>query len=343
MKDVFKKYLFTKHVLVADCGPNEEISFNTLIALKNKLGIKITKGMKLANFDMIEFAADQLGVYIPAPFYRNFPKSVKQLSSDQLLFDQAYHYFTTYGNNDFSEAGHSVFEETFERLAFNENTESKDFVILNEEEATKVLRESVLDLLKSSRPLSDNHYAVVYEALKDYDIVPDDIPCKQTVARLMYDTKNVYRFAKYLWLADVIKVVDYINYSVYGNDNLKKLNMKNKDRKLITNVINACFDNKRCIFSDCFEKRKIWCGLLHHIHYKPFHTDSLSFVKMIRSGANFSAYSRFEKAMKDGNVSNAAQILSEMKGTSVLLRNLNYILSRCKTEEEVREVLSWVK
>ena len=73
MKELFKEYLFTKHVLVATTEPSAKESFNTLVALANKLGINVTKGMKYASQDMIEYAAKQLGEYIPAPFYRGFP------------------------------------------------------------------------------------------------------------------------------------------------------------------------------------------------------------------------------------------------------------------------------
>ena len=342
MKDLFKEYLFTKHVLVATDLPSKEENFNSLVALSNKLGISITKGKEFACKEMIEYAADQLGEYIPAPFYSGFPETVRQLTPNQLLFDQLFHYFKTYGCDDFDEAGHSVFEQDFTRLAFNENVTQKDFEILTEDEAVIRLCELTIGLLESSRPLSESNYELVREVTRSYVIYPKDIPCKQTAARLLYDTKNVYRYAKYLNLSDVIKLVDYINYNVYGSENLKKLNFKNQDRKLISRVIDECFNHK-CNIKDCFEKRKIWCGLLHHIHYKAKNADATMFVTLIRSGENISAYSRFEKEMAEGYVVNAAKVLYEEKGSSMVVRNLNYLLSRCETEEEVKGVLSWVK
>ena len=342
MKELFKEYLFTKHVLVATTEPSAKESFNTLVALANKLGINVTKGMKYASQDMIEYAANQLGEYIPTPFYRGFPETVKQLTPDELLFDQVFHYFKTYGCGDFDDIGHSVFEQDFTRLAFNENVTPKDFEILSEPEAVGRLNELICGLLESSRPLNESSYEIVFNALHDYPIYPEDIPCKQTAMRLLYDTKNVLRYSRYFHLADVIKLVDYINYKVYGNENLKKLNFKNQDRKLICKVIDECF-SRNCNIKDCFEKRKIWCGLLHHIHYKAKTDDAKMFVTLIRSGENISAYSRFEKEMAEGYVVNAAKVLYEEKGSSVVIRNLNYLLSRCDTEEEVKGVLSWVK
>ena len=292
---------------------------------------------------MIEYAANELGEYIPAPFYRGFPETVRSLTTNELLFDQLFHYFTTYGCGNFDEAGHSYFEKEFKRLTFNEYVEEKSFEILTEEEAVNYLIPAVLNLLESSRPLNDANYSIVLEALNEYTIPVKSISCKQTAVRLLYDTKNIFRYGRFISLADVIKLVDYINYVVYGNENLKKLNFKNKDRKFVSKTIDFCFDNKKFNINECFEKRKIWCGLLHHIHYEAKNDYAVSFVTMIRERKNISVYSRTEEEIANGNIVKAAEILSREKGSSVVIRNLNYLLSRCKTEEDVKGVLSWVK
>lgn len=344
MKDLFKEYLFTKHILVAEEEPVKELTFDVLFTLKNKLGINITSGKELVYQDMIKYAANQLGQYIPDPFYRGFPETVKQLTPETLLFDQLLHYFDTYGCDCFDETGHSYFEKEFERLAFNENVEQKDFEVVTEKTAESKLVEYVLDLLGSSRPLSLDDYDVVCNAVKDYSIRPKSVPCKQTAVRMLYDTGNVSQYGRFLFLSDVIKLVDYINYAIYGNENLKKLNFKNKDRKIVSKVIDYCFDNYRYDFAECCEKKKIWCGLLHHIHYKPKYQQAENFVKLIRERRNISVYSQVEAEIAKGNIVQAAEILALRKGSSsVVIRNLNYLLSRCKTEEEVKGVLSWVK
>ena len=116
---------------------------------------RIVKGDKLVRDYMIRIAANQLGEDVPEPFYRGFPQSVRQLTSDQLLFDQMIHYITTYGLGNFSEAGHSLFEEQFERTAFKEDADIKEFTIVTKEEAEAILSESVNNLLAGTRPLSD--------------------------------------------------------------------------------------------------------------------------------------------------------------------------------------------
>lgn len=350
MKDLFKEYLFNKHILVGEEVQTEENAFNALVAFKNKLGIKITKGDKYASVKLLEFAADRLGEYIPQPFYRSFPESVKELTKDQLLFDQLFHYYKTYWMGNFDEVGHSVFEENFERLAFNEYVTPKEFMILSEDDAERVLKYSVGELLSSTRPLSDSDYTVVLEIVKDYKVsMMSSIPCKQTVVKLLYDTLDVNCYAKHLQLSDIIKLVDYINYVNYNNENLKKLNLKNKDRKLITKTINWIFQNQynqgknRIDIETCDEKKKIWCGLLHHIHYKPINRAAEDFLHHIRYSPNESCMSAAEKLIAAGKIAEAARHLYYHKGSSVVLRNLNYLLSRCKTEQEIMEVLSWVE
>ena len=345
MRNLFKDYLFNKHILVAEKTPGDVESFNTLVALANKFAINITEGKELACKEMIQFAADCLGEYVPQPFYEGFPNSVLELTKNELLFDQVFHYFITYGTGNFDKAGHSIFENEFKRLAFNEDTTPKDFIILNEEKAERKLREYVLDLLGSSRPLSESDYEVVLEFVKKYICLIERIPCKQTAVKLLYDTGDVYRFVRHLELADTIKLVDYINYTVYHNENLKKLNLRNKDRKIITKMIDMCFEetHNQVRIAECFEKRKIWCGLLHHIHYDPKTETAKDFVKMIREGKNCSVYSQFETLMEAGRIVNAAQLLAYHKGNSVVIRNLNYLLSRCKSEEDVKGVLECLK
>ena len=108
----FHKFLFSKGVLV-----NSEVSDNAFYArftLANKFNISITGGQQYVHEKMISFVADMLGEHVPDPFYRNFPNSVRELSSDLLVFDQLVHYSITYGFGNFSEAGYSLFEEEFE-------------------------------------------------------------------------------------------------------------------------------------------------------------------------------------------------------------------------------------
>ena len=340
MKSIFKDYLFNKHILVNE-GEVEttEKQFDSIFAIANLFNIRIAEGEKLVHRDMIQFISEKLGVNVPEPFYKGFPQSVRALTTAQLIFDQLLHYVITYGFGNFSEAGHSVFEEQFARTAFKENADIKEFTIMNEQEAESVLGDMVNDLLSGSRPLSDEQYELVKEYIQDFSFVPEDIASKNTTIKLLLDTRNLV-FANYMSMSDVIKLVDELNYSEYENTNIKKLNLKNKDRKFITAVMNKLFKDGRVDLRNCYEKKHIWSGLLHHIHYSAPSAEAQGFLDAMRGRENLSVYSEFEKAMAEKNVKAAVDALKKGKGSAAVLRNLNYCLSRCESMEDMEHLVN---
>ena len=344
MKKIFKEYLFQKHMFVcenveAGLAENEEPHvFETLFSLANLFGINITEGKELAQKGMIEFASEMLGKNVPAPFYQGFPESVRQLSADQLLFDQLVHYTVTYGFGHFSEPGHSLFEETFERMAFKENVEVKEFVIVEEAAAVKLLAEYVENLLASSRPLSDLQFEMICDYIQTYHYKVQQCASKNTLVRLMVQLRDL-RFARFLNLSDVIKVLDEINFVGYGNEELKKLNLRNQDRKFLTSVIDELFAISHVDVITCYEKKDVWCGLLHHLHYQPKCDKAREFLADMRTKGNKSVYASFERLMNAGNIRGAVTTLKEGKGSGALLRNLDYIISRIEEPEDLNFVL----
>ena len=131
-----------------------------------------------------------------------------------------------------------------------------------------------------------------------------------------------------------MKIVDELNYRYYHNDNPKKLNLKNQDRKFLTALLDRMFRGDRCDICTCYEKKQLWNGFLHHIHYQPKNEEAEIFVHAMRTKGNESVYSEFEKLMQENRCQQAAELLREKKGTSALLRNMDYIISRMDREDE---------
>ena len=342
MNITLKEFLFRKHVLVSDMGlNNSENAFSAMVALKQKFGIQIEDGFEFASKQVIKDAEYFLGEHVPEPFYRGFPKSVLELTTDQRFFDQLLHYSVTSGLGWCRDVTHSTMETIMNRLAFNEAVTTKDFIIVDATSADTIVKGMIRELLSNKRsPLSIQERSAVFSGWDQYqtEIVPDKIACKKTAVELLYYSKNT-GFLKTLDLPDTIKLLEYILYTNYGTERTNQLNLKNQDRKLLTKVIDhllirATYKD----IKDCFEKRKTWCGLLHHIHYKPKSSKAESFVKSIRSGPTWSFMSEFEQTLSYDPVL-AAKKLKREKGEGALLRNLNYILSRCETDEDVLEVL----
>ena len=338
MKDIYKDYLFNQHYFITDKEMPGENWFETMFALAHFFGIELDKDSReLASEDMIEMAEEKLGVNVPEPFYRGFPESVRKLSSDELLFDQLLSYFLTYGINDFEgDAIHSIFEgeAEFKRTAFKENVTPKKFSILTETEAEEKIAEIINNLLASTRPLNDTQYQLFVNYYRDYGFSPTTFASKNTLIKFILDTRNI-SYARFMSMSDVIKLVDEMNWTEYQNKNIKKLNLKNKDRKFITSIIDELFKRKKCDTETCHEKKKIWCGLLHHIHYQPKNQEAKAFVHSIRNKGNLSAYSQFEHLLAEGNIGSAVKILKQSKGTSAVLRNFEYILSRCSNLSDI--------
>ncbi len=325
MKDIFKEYLFAKRILVSDAGP-EEKPFEVAFSLANLLGIRVTAGAEHLHRDMIRFAEKQLGASVPEPFYRSFPDGVRELSPDKLLFDQMVHYSVTYGFGNFSAPGHSLLEEPFERLAFKEKAEVRDFRVLTEAEAKEEIARSVQDLARSTRPLNEKHFGVLEEYVREHGSGDLSVSSKDTSVRLLLSLRDL-AFAKPLSLADVSKVAERLQWDAYKSADPKKLNWKNQDRKFMTALIRdriAAGGDWR----ECFEKQARWAGLLHQIHFAPETEREKVFCGAMRSGENRSVYSAFERALAEGNAKEAAGILAEGKGAGAVLRQMNYLLSR---------------
>ena len=334
--DKYLDFLFSKGILVSE--RESENAFSVCFTLARKFNIRITEGMQYAHEALIPLVATMLGEYVPQPFYQNFPMSVRELTKEQLLFDQLVHYTVTYGFGDFSHEGHSLFEKDFERLAFDEETEPKDFVILSEEKALERLKECLDDMMKNTRPLNNVQYDILKSCIEDYGYEVRRIASKDTAIRLLFDTRDV-AYAKFLSLSDVIKLTDRLNYEIYRNENIKKLNLRNADRKFITKVIDCIFEHGRVNVRECFEKKALWSGLLHHIHYQPRTEEAKNFVSLMRGKTNESVYSEFERKMEARDIEGAVSCLREGKGSGALLRQLNYIVSRCKDENDMAVVL----
>lgn len=337
MKDIFKNFLFGKHILVNETGEHEDAA-SVMITLARLYNIKIVKGGEFASPYHIKYIAEKLGRNIPESFYKGFPKSVLKLSVDKYALDQLYHYFNTYGCGDFENPGHSILEETFDRVALKESGVCKKFKIITESVAVTELRASVDAFLKSTRPLSDGAHKIVTAYIEEYKYITDECLCKDTAIKLLIDTRDL-RFAEFISFSDICKLVEYINIKKYNNANIKKLNLANQDRKLITSVIDYKLNKGECNIRECFEKQAIWCGILHHIHYKVKNPLGERFVRAMREEPNQSVYSDFESAIKEYDIKKALDCLKEGKGAGAVIRNINYLLSRCKNQMDIDYVL----
>lgn len=339
MKGFYLNYLCQKHILVGEGA--DEFSFEYAFAMANLFGVRITKGAELASRKQLELLSRMLGREVPPSFYRGFPDSVRKLTKAELIFDQLIHYARTYGFGKFDTPGYSVFEEDFERAAFREKVEPIEFRILTEEEAKTALLSFVEAVFSSSRPLSEGEYELVLTYYKDHGALPFSSASKNTAIRLLIDTENL-AFAEKLMLSDVIKVCGEIQFRKYKSEDLRSLNLKNRDRKLLTALIRTLIKDGKMNLVECFEKKKYHQGLLHHLHFKPETPEEQEYLSAMRGGENRSVYATVERALKEGDVALATEALYRAKGAGGVLRELNYLISRSENSRDIEFVLSHI-
>lgn len=343
LKEQYRKYLFAHNYLVGEKTENYKDAIYYNYALASMFGIKVTAGVFNVNKQCIEDASDFIGKYVPEAFYRGFPQSVLKLTPVELLVDQLVSYLDTYGLGNWDKAQHSRLEEDLERVAFHEWTEIKKFECVTEQEAVKLLEGYVADLLNATRPLNIDMYRFVLSYIQDYKYNPQNIKSKNTATKLLIDTRDTF-YTNFIGLADVLKVAEAIQYQDDVNNwhwgakkhSLKKLNLKNQDRKFISKLINLTCKGDEI---DVFEKTQDWCGLLHHIHFKPTTEAAQIFVNNIRNKSGRSIYSFTEQLVNDNAPNLAAALLASSKGSGAVLRNLDYYISRCQNRESIDAVL----
>lgn len=362
MREIFKKFLFTKNILVSDKKDESADILKCTFILGNRFGFNITKGLENLNDGVVSFVASQIGSPVPKPYYINYPASVKSFSVDELLFDQLVHYTITYGFGDFSRPGHSILEGEFKRGVFRDYVEPKNFVVLTSKEALKEIKEIARAMANDTRPLDEFSYAFFSNALFLYKTGITEIKCKETAIRLYLDSLN-NAYLSDLYLSDVIKILKVINNRVYNQrrelelkdkgyilyddyieeNELTKLNIPNRYRRILSSCLDYFFETNRCDTFICFEKKKIWNGLLHHIHYIGKNDIAKDFINKMRGKKNYSRLATFEELMNKGDVIGASDYLIKYKGKGAFLRSLNYIVSRCKNDEEISFVLDNIK
>ena len=339
MEQIYKEYLFQKHILVNDAGEEENLT-EVWFSLANLLNIRVTKGREHLHRSMIRFAQERLGQNVPQPFYTGFPQSVRELTADQLLFDQIVHYATTYGFGNFDRPGHSLMEHSLERLAFRENARIFDFEAVDETEGELRIAAGIRDLCASTRPLSEQNFQLVLYYVTEHGAGGLKIASSDTKIRLLAASKDL-SLSHGLSINDVLKVTERLYFDRYMQTNwktadfsMKKLNLKNQERKFITKLLRRVLSETES-FRSAYEKQALWCGLLHHIHFTAQTEKETAFVTAMRSGKNDSVYAEMERYLSDDDPNAALWALYQEKGTGAVLRQADYLLSRDASPEAI--------
>ncbi|MCR4661302.1 MAG: hypothetical protein K5765_04785 [Clostridia bacterium] len=371
--DIIRDYLFYKHILIRKnknrVSAKIAVKYNLIAA--QSYGIKFSKGADLIDASIMQFLEKKLSPKVPLPFYIGFPQSVKDLPIDYQVLDRLVHYATTYGLGKFNKPGHSIFESEYKRAIFEEDFNYTDFIIVTEEEGKQIAIQTTLNLLSDSREISNDALDFCKTVIEKYNVQITNIASKSNTIKLLYLTKD-FNYLKCIQLSDIYKLVNHIivNYNLYIDYNLfcwwdilkktkknKKENqsiidlslkhhkincysLRNVDRKFIISIINKLIEQKKTNYTTCYEKRRFWVALFHHLHYKSTDEQMTEFINNIRNGKNYSFNSYFEALVKDNKVREATDYILDKKGTGFFLRNIKYILSRATNDDDIDYVIN---
>lgn len=337
MNHFIKNHLFNNQILVSGHIADEEEIATCAYCLAKQYGIKITDGAELLNNDVVEFVNQHLcDEAVDDTFYRDFPRSLDFMTDEMKVIDQLIGYCHIFENR-------SIFEDEYhdliEKVAISEEDRViKKFIVLNEKEANLAAMHLANDLCLSTRPLNNEQFLFVEAVIvENGNYIPENIASKDTAIRLLAGTRNV-GYTKFIELHDVLRILEQIP----GGWNLKKLCLHSPERKFMTNTLDLVFValdrdyNANIEIENCLERKKIWNGFLHHIHYKPKCCAAQKFVDEVRSKQNHSTMSAFEGLLDEGYTTLAISKLADNHGVGAVARNLNYILSKTIDDEYVR-------
>ena len=347
MKSVFVKALNNKHIVLQNGEGKNQVE--ALYYLASRFGVIITKGEEFANIELVDQIATVLGNVVPDPFYRGFPESVHKLSKAEVVLDQLLHYAQTYGLGNFDEAGHSLFEPEVKRLAMKEKTEPIPFKIVSEDEAWYEVEVIINNLCASTRPLNADNRELLIAWIKEDKATLPTIASKTARIELSAEfRKNIgLTIFDILDLADELNVKQngiYTGYCPPRKTSLKKLHLNSANRRFLVNMLNEVLNKPLSLHETklLVEKKKFWKGLLHHIHYRPKTNAQKCFVSLMYDDFVKSYNSDMMRQLANNNTFAAAELAAK-KGSANLLRNLVFLLSRAKTDEDAAAILSRVE
>lgn len=133
--------------------------------------------------------------------------------------------------------------------------------------------------------------------------------------------------------------------AMVGSNKINKLNLRNKQRKLIEAFIRNRIDeqSKHSVawISECLNNRKEWKGLLHHIHFKPKTMAENIFCSMVRGDYAKSRNSMLLEMINDKTLM-TEELISEMKPEEVFFFKKEILKARPECEDSVEQYLKEV-
>ncbi|MCR5078530.1 MAG: hypothetical protein K6B65_01220 [Bacilli bacterium] len=318
MNEVLQTLLLEKRLIfVADHKREEDEKkrayFNSYLLIN--FGIELENPEEVSQDVLIQIDG-LLHLNVPKSFYES-PQDTKYFSCEELLIEQIVSYWLGYGT-DIKRI--ELFKKALpKKFVVGDEIKLRHFRVIFEEEAKKVLAETMNNYLDYRRPFSEEEKErFIVLAHEGYFDISKDIACKDNIFPLL---------PLYPELAARIDKKDLVKFSLdsFGERREFRFDKSNEEDREAKRIILAALP----LVKDCpLSKRQ--AKLFNKMKKE------MTGVKGKEDNSE-SVYKKMLFTLKNGGPVIAAEYLA--KQGSLLERNLVFLLSRCEKDYEIKLVL----
>ena len=268
--------------------------------------------------------------------YPNFPEQVMHMEESELYFNAIVHYLS----------GGSLLPkyELVDREGIEVDVLSLAVITVG---TMKDLDDIFVSVCNSQIAVSGYDMEIVTWYINFVDrfkeLMPEDIPNKENKAKIThlvmtYKPEEVdCLYSMYKAPTDVLRLAVTMTYSEASlEDKVRFRNFSRKERRCLLALLNNCGN----LAEDMFKRREQWLRLgraLNPGDYANKYKKAANAFKMLRMNKKpVSFYSRVDKALREDNIDEVVNILSERPGD--FARTLNRVIVNCNSLEQQMEV-----
>lgn len=272
----------------------------------------------------VKLIANTFGINIPKSFYEN-PQDLKYFTMDELKLEQLVSYVQVNQHLDSEDASVfdrvEIFKKALPDYKEGEEVTYRNYQILTAEQAAEVLSTMASDFAKYTRKWSEDESKEFQYLYTEGYFKGDKLASKDNAVE-MFNLYHTPVFAKSLDKKDVVKLSIEMKGEVKS-----QLNFTKAEKDILRVALTYSYD------TPLTKKQAKYVNTLYH---------KLEVRNSVVKPSNAqSPYKKAKELLSNDDVVGAASVFA--KHGSLLERNLIWLLSRVKTEDDARGVLTQLK
>lgn len=278
-----------------------------------------------------------------SPMFKNFPESVMNAEEGELLWKQLLGYISDsiqiYSGLDVRRMI-SFDGEKEERSAAVEKPKFKVISLGTEDDFDNLARNTIAG--KSSISSSDKEW--VEWALINRDVMPDDIPNKETLAFVsgVIINNNLKKEIPFKTCTDVLRIaVALSNGDISLATNTRFKSFSRKERRFLWNAFEKVFTTNRNAYEELQKRSEVFARLSERIHpvdYEKIAPTATSKFRELQKGLKVATFeSQLEAALASGDLDKSISLLKKRPG--VFARRIDQVLRLATATNRCNDVL----